>query len=189
LPASPPSLFRDVELSAGVGGVAQTFTVGAPDYETWFAAHLAAHLGSRFRAGLLAGFGTTTTRTLGVAGHQSDSVSGTPFVIAAEGGACSLTRLELCGSAVAGVRAAHGTVSSSTLYHPSDAWLARPDVGLLARARYRFSFGLFIAAEAWAAFPLGDGSFFVQGITSASVPLPLVDLSASLQVGWSWQIL
>jgi hypothetical protein len=189
-PAPRPALFRDIELSAGAGGVAQTFSVGPPDFETWFAAHLAAHLGSRFRAGLLAGFGTTTARALGVAGHEHDTVSGTPFAIVAEGGACTLTRVELCGSAVVGVRGSYGVVSATdTLYKKTDAWLVRPDVGLLARARYRLPFGLFIAAEAWAAFPLGGGAFVVQGITSASVPLPVVDITGSLQLGWSWQIL
>jgi hypothetical protein len=194
-PAAAPGapLLHNIELSAGAGALARAFSVGTTDLGAWFAAHAGARLGSRFRAGLLAGFSTVTTRELTANGIPRGTLSGVPFAILAEGGVCGTLGIELCGSAVAGIRGEHGYASGNPsgpgIYQTGDAWLIRTDLGVLARAQWRSSLGLFVVGEVWAAFPLGGGAFTVEGITSASTPLPLLDVTASLQVGWSWQIL
>jgi hypothetical protein len=177
-----------LELSAG-GGALGAFGQSATDGGAFATAHAALHLGALLRVGLLGGFSTAVTRAATVGTVTRGTAWAVPFVVAAQAGACGPWAVELCGAAVAGIRGARGGASGDRIFQTQDAWLVRPDVGLLARAQWRPWRGFFVALEAWAAFPLGGGEFKVDGIPSASIVLPVVDVTGSLQLGWTWQIL
>jgi hypothetical protein len=183
-----PRLERRLELSAG-GGALGAFGPSATDGGAFATAHAALRLGSLFRVGLLGGFANAATRDATVNGASRGTAWAVPFVVAAEAGACGPWPVELCAAAVAGVRGARGSAFGDRIFHKSEQWLVRPDLGLLARAQWRPWRGFFVALEAWAAFPLGGGSLEVDGIPSASIGLPVADVTGTLQLGWSWQIL
>jgi hypothetical protein len=186
----PP--IRAIDVSAGAGAFVST------DAAAFFTAHAALKLGSRFRVGLLGGVATSTGHTIvgamptGTTTARVGTLSTTPFVLAAEGGACANLPVELCASAVVGIRGARGAVSfGPTLYPNADVNLVEPDLGALVRAQWRPWRGLFLALEIWAAFPVGGGTFTVDsGVNAKTVGgFPTLDVTGSLQLGWSFQIL
>jgi hypothetical protein len=186
----PPSrgrpLIRAIDVSAGAGALISS------DTAAFFTAHAALKLGSRFRVGLLGGLATSSVQDIAVidvlGGVRSGTLQTTPFVVAAEGGACTDFFIELCASGFAGIRGARGVTSSvNRLIPATDAYLLEPDLGVLARAQWRPWRGFFLALEIWGAFPVNNDGFKVDSFVVAR--LPTFDFTGSLQVGWSFQIL
>jgi hypothetical protein len=187
----PPPLLRSIDISAGAGALTQAFfgNSDSPMTGVWVTGHASVRLGSLARAGVLAGASTATTRAAVLNAMLRGTAQSIPFTAAAEGGVCTTLGVELCASALAGVRGARGTSSGPLIYQKGDVYLVRPEVGLLGRAKWSLKAGFFLAAEAWAAFPLGGGALEVEKIPSATLPLPLLDFTAALLAGWSFQIL
>jgi hypothetical protein len=192
-PAPPrgPPLIHAIDLSVGGGALIPT----SGDVAAFFTAHAALKLGSRFRVGLLGGVATSRTRPVAIVDatggvRGGSNLESTPFVVAAEGGACANFPVELCASGFAGIRGAHGVFSPSSLLFASsapDAYIVEPDLGVLASAQWRPWRGFFLALEIGATFPIGGNSFNVDKFAFAR--LPTLDVTGSLQLGWSFQIL
>jgi hypothetical protein len=171
-----------LELSVGTGGLTQAFV----DNGVWATAHLALRLERRWRVGLVGGLGTQSTRIADVRTLGTGQAWAVPFAVELEGGACTSWAVELCGSAVAGVRGARGGGAPPLFRVKSDTWIASPDLGVAARAQWRPWHGFFVAAEATLAFPLVQDALQVEGVDHPDLGLQRFDLRASLQLGWSW---
>ncbi len=181
----------DLELSAGGGFLTQAFV----DTGAFATADLTLRLNHRWRVGLLGGFASAATRDVTVNTLGPGTAYAVPFVVDAQGGICGTLGIELCGAAVAGIRGIHGGGSGALFHEQPDVWTVSPNLGALVRAQWRPWRGFFIALEAWAAFPLFRQPLIVEGPASSSsgfgyqvFGVQVIDITASLQLGWSWSL-